>query len=167
MLMPRIGVKPLLSAGFLGGAVGLFLASGIDVHSSYVGEVLPGMIVLGLFSGISFPASGNAALHEVTRQDASLASGVQSATQAIGGALGLSCLVTLALRHASSQVREGVLPSVASTQGYALAFQIGAVLRVIGGVVVLALLEHVIATPRNAQAEITAAPLPAGEATSA
>jgi EmrB/QacA subfamily drug resistance transporter len=167
MLMPRIGVKPLLSAGFVGGAVGLFLASGIDVHSSYVGGVLPGMIVLGLFSGISFPASGNAALHEVTRQDASLASGVQSATQAIGGAIGLACLVTLALRHASSQVRDGVLPSVASTQGYALAFQIGAVLLVIGGVVVLALLEHVIATPRNAQAEITAAPLPTGEATSA
>jgi hypothetical protein len=54
-LMPRIGVRPLLSAGFLGGAVGLFLASGIDLHSSYVGGVLPGMIVLGLFSGSASP----------------------------------------------------------------------------------------------------------------
>jgi EmrB/QacA subfamily drug resistance transporter len=168
-LMPRIGVKPLLSLGFLGGAVGMFLSSGIDVHSSYAGGVLPGMIVLGLFSGISFPASGNASLHEVTIQDASLASGVQNATQAVGGAIGLSCLVTLALRHAASQVRAGVAPSIAATHGYALAFQIGAVLLAIGGVLVLVLLEHVIATPRQAEAEIAAAPAPAlqAEATAA
>jgi predicted MFS family arabinose efflux permease len=38
-LMPRIGVKPLLSVGYLGAAVGLFLTSGIDVHSSYLGGV--------------------------------------------------------------------------------------------------------------------------------
>jgi MFS family permease len=166
-LMPRIGVKPLLSAGFLGGAVGLFLASGIDVHSSYVGSVLPGMIVLGLFCGITFPASGNAALHEVTGQDASLASGVQNAMQAVGGAIGLSCLVTLALRHAAGQVRDGVPSAIASTHGYSLAFQIGSALMAIGGVLVLVLLEHVIATPRNAEAEITAVPAVSAHATTA
>jgi len=164
-LMPRIGVKPLLAAGFLGGAVGLFLAGGIDAHSSYVGGVLPGMIVFGLFAGISFPASGNAALHEVTGQDASLASGVQNATQAIGGAIGLACLVTVALRHAARQIREGAPPAIASTHGYALAFHIGSVLLVIGGVLVLILLEQVVATPRQAEAEITAVPvLPADAA---
>jgi hypothetical protein len=116
------------------------------------------MIVLGVCSGISFPATGNASLHEVTTQDASLASGVQNAMQAVGGAIGLSCLVTLALRHAAGQVREGVLPAVASTHGYVLAFQIGAILLTIGGVLVLLLLEHVTATPRNAAEEMTATP---------
>jgi EmrB/QacA subfamily drug resistance transporter len=153
-LMPRIGVKPLLAVGFLGCAVGLVLSSGIGVHSSYAGSVLPGMLVLGVFSGISFPASGNAALHGVTGQDSSLASGVQSASQAVGGAIGLSCLVTLALRYASGQVHDGVLPAVAATHGYALAFRIGAVLLGIGGLLVLALLEHVVATPRMAGAEL-------------
>jgi hypothetical protein len=76
--------------------------------------------------------------------------------QAVGGAIGLSCLVTLALRHAASQVRDGVPAAIASTHGYSLAFQIGSALMVIGGVLVLVLLEHVIATPRNPQAEITA-----------
>ena len=76
-LMPRVGVKPLLTAGFFGCAAGLFLTSGIDVHASYVSGVLPGMIVLGLGSGVSFPATGNPSLHEVTGQDSSLASGVQ------------------------------------------------------------------------------------------
>lgn len=163
-LMPRVGVKPLLALGFFGSALGLVLTSGIDLQSSYVGGVLPGMIVLGLSSGLTFPAIGNASLHGVTGQDASLASGVQNAMQAIGGAIGLSCLVTLALRHAAAQVRDGAMPAVASTDGYALAYRIGTVLLVVGGVLVVLLLERVSAEPRNPHAEITAAepePVPA------
>jgi EmrB/QacA subfamily drug resistance transporter len=158
-LMPRLGVKPLLAAGYFGCAVGLFLTSTISVDSSYAGHILPGMMVLGFFSGVSFPAIGNAALHEVTGQDSSLASGVQSAMQQVGGAIGLSCLVTLALRHATWQMKHGVLPSVASTHGYALSWRIGAVLLLIGGVLVIALLEHVLATPRSPEAELVAQPL--------
>jgi EmrB/QacA subfamily drug resistance transporter len=149
-LMPRVGVKPLLAGGFFACAVGLFLTSSIDVHASYAANVLPGMIVLGLGSGVSFPAIGNASLHQVTGQDSSLASGVQSAMQQVGGALGLSCLVTFGLRHATSQIHDGVLPSVAATHGYVLAFRIGVVLLVVGGVLVLALLERVNADPRPA-----------------
>src|SRR4051794_40906321 len=126
-LMPRVGVKPLLSAGFFGCAVGLWLTSGLTVASSYWGGIFPGMVVLGFFSGICFPAIGNAALHEVTGQDSSLASGVQNAMQQVGGAIGLSCLVTLALRHAAGQVASGVAAGVASTSGYALAWRVGSV----------------------------------------
>jgi EmrB/QacA subfamily drug resistance transporter len=157
-LMPRLGVKPLLATGFFGCAVGLFLTGGIDVHSSYAGGVLPGMILLGLFSGMCFPTISNAALHQVTGQDASLASGVQSAMQQVGGALGLSVLVTLALRHASGLVHTGVRSAVASAQGYALAFHVGSALLVVGGILVLFLLERVAATPRMAAAEIDSSP---------
>lgn len=161
-LMPRLGVKPLLAAGFFGCAVGLWLTSGIDTSSSYAGGIVPGMVVLGFFSGVSFPAIGNACLHEVTGQDSSLASGVQSAMQQVGGAIGLSCLVTLALRHAAGQMHDGVLPAVASTHGYALSWRVGAGLLAVGGVLVLVLLEHVLATPRNPQAEsLGEAPIPA------
>jgi EmrB/QacA subfamily drug resistance transporter len=156
-LMPRLGVKPLLSVGFFGCAVGLLLTSGIAVHSSYTASVLPGMVVLGFFSGISFPAIGNAALHGVTGQDSSLASGVQNAMQQVGGAIGLACLVTLALRYAAEQVHDGVSQAVASTHGYAIAFRIGAVLLAIGGVLVMLLLERVSATPRMAAAEVSVA----------
>jgi MFS family permease len=148
-LMPRIGVKPLLATGFFTCAVGIFLTSMITVHSSYASGVLPGMIVLGFGAGLCFPASGNAALHEVTGQDSSLASGVQSAMQQVGGALGLSVLVTLGLRHAAGQIHDGVLPAVAATHGYALAFRVGGVLLVIGGALILFLLEHVSAEPHS------------------
>jgi hypothetical protein len=68
--------------------------------------------------------------------------------QQVGGALGLSCLVTFGLRHAAGQIREGVLPAAASTHGYVLAFGIGIVLLIVGGILVLLLLEHVDAEPR-------------------
>ncbi|HEU5035168.1 MAG TPA: MFS transporter [Mycobacteriales bacterium] len=164
-LMPKLGVKPLLAAGFFGCALGLWLTSGLDLSSSYASGIVPGMVVLGFFSGLSFPAIGNACLHEVTGQDSSLASGVQSAMQQVGGAIGLSCLVTLAIRHAAAQMSQGVSAGAAATHGYVLSWRVGSVLLLIGGVLVVFLLEHVLATPRNPQAEMlggeAAPPLPA------
>ncbi len=148
-LIPRLGVKPLLCVGFLGGAVGLLMTSSIQVGTSYVGGVMPGMIVLGLFSGLMFPAAANAALHEVTGQDSSLASGVQSAMQSVGAALGLASLATLALRHAADEIRHGVSPGVAATHGYAISFRVGAVLLAVSSVLALLLLERISAPLRS------------------
>ncbi|MFL6062036.1 MAG: DHA2 family efflux MFS transporter permease subunit [Marmoricola sp.] len=152
-VMPKIGVKPVLTTGFFGVALGLYLTSTIGVDTSYAAHVLPGMIVLGLSSGISFPAFGNASLHEVTGQDSSLAAGVQSALQQIGGALGLATLVTLATRHAAHQVMHGIDAVTARVDGTQLAFRVGVGMCILGGLLVLALLEHVIAEPRNPLAE--------------
>ena len=113
------------------------------------------MLLLGVSSGLVMPSAANAALHGVTGQDSSLASGVQTTVQQIGGALGLACLVTLALRHAASEVAHGAAPAVAATGGYALAFRIAAALLLVGGVLVMLLLEEVAAQPRNPAAELT------------
>jgi len=153
-LMPRLGVKPLLALGFSLSAIGLVLTSGIGLDATYLADVVPGMVVIGFGSGLSFPAIGNAALHEVTGQDSSLASGVQAAMQQVGGALGLATIVTLALRHAGSLMRDGISQAQAITQSYALGFRVGAVLLVVGAVLVMFLLEHVVAQPRMALAEV-------------
>ncbi|HEY5986512.1 MAG TPA: hypothetical protein VIV12_09065 [Streptosporangiaceae bacterium] len=109
-----------LAVGFLGSAAGLLVASYIHVNSSYAGGILPGLIVFGVFSGICYPGLVNGALHQVTGQDSGLGSGVQTAIQQVGSALGLATLVTLALRHAAGQISYGVHPAVALTHGYAL-----------------------------------------------
>jgi EmrB/QacA subfamily drug resistance transporter len=159
-LMPRIGVRAVLSAAFFGATAGLLLTSGIGPRTAYAGGILPGMIVLGVSAGLSFPAILNAALHQVTGQDSSLASGVQTAMQQAGGALGLACLVTLAVRHAAGQIRHGVPAAMAVTHGYVLSFRIGAALLAAGGVLALVLLEHVTAQPRNPAAELSPDPPP-------
>src|SRR6204780_1023388 len=75
-------------------------------------------------------------MHDVSGQDASLAAGVQSTAQQVGGAVGLAVLATLALRHARSAVAHGGVSPVASTNGAALAFRAGAVVALTGGVIV-------------------------------
>jgi hypothetical protein len=102
-----------LAAGFLGAAAGLLLISGIHTGASYP-SLLPGMILLGVSSGMCFPATANAALHQVTGQNAGLASGVQNTMQQAGGALGLASLVTIALRHAGGGTVRGFRPGAAA-----------------------------------------------------
>jgi EmrB/QacA subfamily drug resistance transporter len=153
-LMPRIGVKAVLVIGLLGSAVGLLIASNIQADSSYVGGVLPGMMVLVVFSGLCYPGLINGALHQVTGQDSGLGSGVQTAMQQIGGALGLATLVPFALRYATDHIRHGTLPPVAQTHGYALSFRVGAAVLVVAAVLILLLLERVSVKPRNALAEV-------------
>jgi len=156
-IMPRIGVKPLLAIGFTLGAIGLLLTSSITVDATYTGNILPGMVLMGFGSGLSFPSFGNASLHEVTGEDSSLASGVQAAVQQIGGALGLATMATIAIRHANDALAEGLSRGEAFADGAALGYQIGAVLLLIGAVLVLLLLERVLAQPRNPLAEEVAA----------
>lgn len=135
-LVPKVGVKILLSAGFVLVAVGVFLLSRITVDGSYWTEAFPGLVVMALGSGILFATFGVASMHEVSGQDASLAAGVQSTAQQVGGAIGLAVLATLALRHARAAVAHGVVAAVASTNGVALAFRAGAVVALAGGVIV-------------------------------
>jgi EmrB/QacA subfamily drug resistance transporter len=156
-LVPRLGVKALAATGFLGAAGGLLLTSTISVDSSYVGGILPGMLVFGLFAGATMPAATNAALHGVTAQDSSLASGVQGTAQQVGGALGLAVLVTVAVRGAATRRSEGVADLVATTAGYAGALRIGAALLAIGGLLIVLLFERVSTTVRDPRAEIVAA----------
>jgi EmrB/QacA subfamily drug resistance transporter len=146
-LMPKLGVKPLFATGFFGVALGLLLTSGIDVGTSYVGGVLPGMIVIGISSGLIMPGGAMAAMHQVTEQDSSLASGVQNAVQQLGGALGLAVLVTLALRHSSTDVSKGSLEDVADTNGYVFAFRVTAAVLVLCGVLLLILMENISTPP--------------------
>jgi EmrB/QacA subfamily drug resistance transporter len=138
-LTPRLGVRIVAAAGFLGAGGGLLLLSTIDLDTSYAGGILPGIVVFGVFAGATMPAATTAALHGVTGQDSGLASGVQSTMQQIGGALGLAVLVTLALRDAGAEIQRGVAPDLALTSGYAMAFRIGAALMAVGGLAILVL----------------------------
>ncbi len=142
-LVTRVGVKALLGVGFVLGAVGVLSLTRIGVHGSYVGQVLPGLVLMAFGSGLCFSGFSNASVHGVSTEDASLASGVQNAVQQVGGAIGLAVLATIALRHATAAVHQGVTSSAASTAGYVLAFRIGAVVMLVGAVAVWALFERV------------------------
>jgi MFS family permease len=155
-LTPRIGVRAIVAMGFIGAGIGLLLTSTVDVDTHYAGGILPGMVVFGVFAGATMPAATSAALHQVTDQNSSLASGVQNTMQQIGGALGLAVLVPLAIRYTTSEIQAGVPVETAVTSGYVLAFRVGAALMIIGGVLIMALFERVDPALRDPTSEIVA-----------
>ncbi|MCW2548138.1 MAG: putative transrane efflux protein [Mycobacterium sp.] len=124
-LLPKLGAKNLLLAGFAFCAIALGLLTRLSIHSSYGADVLPSMLILALGAGLCFPAITNASLHGVDGQDASLASGVQSAVQQIGGALGIAVFATIAISHlhgsspASSDYRVRITDGYTSGFGWA------------------------------------------------
>ncbi|WP_327292011.1 MFS transporter [Streptomyces sp. NBC_01198] len=156
-LMPRIGVKPLVVVAFFGSALGQFIAaSGFAPHASYVGGVMPGLIVFAFFNGMGFPVLINGGLHEVTGQDSGLASGVQTSMQQIGAALGLAVLVPIALRYVNDHAADGNLPAVTS-DAYTLVLRVSAGVLAAAGLLALFLLGKVNAKPRDIHAEAAGA----------
>jgi predicted MFS family arabinose efflux permease len=131
-LVTRVGTKPLLFAGAMFVAAGVLMLSRITVHGSYLTQTLPALVLTAFGSGLSFAAFGNASMHEVSGQDASLASGVQSTAQQVGGAVGLALLATLALRHTRASMAHGMAAGTAATQGTVLAFRVATVVALAG-----------------------------------
>jgi EmrB/QacA subfamily drug resistance transporter len=162
-LLPRFGVKPMLIVGFLGSALGMFLLGGISTSTHYLTGLLPGLVVLGFFYGSCFPATTNAAMHAVTRENSGLVSGMQTTSQQIGGALGLATLATLALRYATSELAKGTAPRDAVTSGYALSFGIAAGLLALCALLVLVLMENIKPGSPGAPAPAAAEAQPAAE----
>ncbi|WP_327180539.1 DHA2 family efflux MFS transporter permease subunit [Streptomyces sp. NBC_01334] len=152
-LMPRIGVKPIVVIAFFGSALGQFIAaSGFAPDASYVGGVMPGLVVFALFNGMGFPVLINGGLHEVTGQDAGLASGVQTSMQQIGAALGLATLVPIALRYVTDHAADGN-PATVASDAFALALYVAAGVLAAAGLIALLLLGKVSAEKRDAHAE--------------
>jgi len=142
-LIPTIGIKNLLTAGFAMAAVGMLLLSRIEASGSYWTQPFPGLVVMAIASGFVFSGLSNAAVHQVSAQDASLASGVQNATQQLGGAVGLAVLATIALQHTARLIHSGQATASATTSGYVLAFRIGAITLAIGALLVMSIMEKV------------------------
>jgi Na+/melibiose symporter-like transporter len=125
-LVTRLGVKPVLLAGLSLLGAGLIYFTQVSVGGSYVSDLLPGFLLIGVGLGFSFVPVSIAALAGVTSKDAGLASGLINTSQQIGGALGLAILTTIATTHAENLLAEGEDPAHAFTSGYSLAFWAGA-----------------------------------------
>ncbi|MFE6161319.1 MFS transporter [Streptomyces sp. NPDC056486] len=102
-LIGAVGSKYTALLGLLLTAAGLgWLARLPDAGGLWV-DVLPGMIGVAAGMGIGLLALQNAALSDVTEDDAGTASGVQRSVDQLGGSLGLAVLVGAAVGGGSAQ----------------------------------------------------------------
>jgi EmrB/QacA subfamily drug resistance transporter len=127
-LITRFGAQTTLVPGlvFIAAALGLFTQAPVD--GEYWVNVFPVMVLLGSGAGIAFPALMTLAMADATPQDAGLASGLVNTTVQVGGAIGLAVLATLSATRSEDLVAQGESQAAALTDGYHLAFLIGAVL---------------------------------------
>jgi hypothetical protein len=117
-LLPRIGSRPLIVAGTLIGAVGVFLLSRIGADGSYVSDVLPGLVTMALGLGAVFVGVQNAANAGVPAEQAGLAAALISASATLGGALGLAILSAISTSHTHHLLATRATPTVALTSGF-------------------------------------------------
>jgi MFS family permease len=134
-IVMRFGIRKPLAVGLWLAAIGLALFARAPVDGSFVADVLPGMMLLGLGAGMAFNPLLLAAMSEVSPADSGLASGVVNTAFMMGGALGLAVLASAAAARAASMEAAGAQLPLALTGGYNLAFLVGAVFAAAAGLI--------------------------------
>ena len=84
-VLARVGAKGVTTVALAIAGFGMFLLGGVTTHGSYVGNLLPTILLLSFGMGAAFPALQIAAMHEVSAENAGLGSAVQNTVVQIGG----------------------------------------------------------------------------------
>jgi EmrB/QacA subfamily drug resistance transporter len=143
----RFGARRMLLTGLTLTAAGLALLIRAPEHASYVVDVLPSMVLLGIGGGLSFPAVMTLGMADATAGDSGLVSGLINTSGQVGGALGLAVLATVSTSYTDHMIAGGHSPVAALTAGYHLAFAMAACMIAVALVVAATVLQ-----PQPAQA---------------
>jgi EmrB/QacA subfamily drug resistance transporter len=141
-LVTRVGVKPVLVTGMSLLTVGLVYFTQVSVEGSYLGDLLPGFLVIAMGMAFAFVSISIAALAGVPAKDAGLASGLINTSQQIGGALGIAVLSAVAIAQTNDAAASGAAVPQALTDGFQAAFWVGAGIAAAGVVASLALIRR-------------------------
>ncbi|HEY2655878.1 MAG TPA: MFS transporter [Solirubrobacteraceae bacterium] len=120
-LLPRTGTRPLIVAGALIDAVGIYWLSRIPVDGSYLHDLLPGLVIMSLGFGAVFVAVTTAAQAGVPPDKAGLAAGLINASTWIGAALGLAIFSAIATSHTNNLLADHQPVSHALVGGFSRA----------------------------------------------
>jgi EmrB/QacA subfamily drug resistance transporter len=152
-LSQRYGTTAVLLPGLGLIAVGLLGFARVPVDGSYVADLLPVMIPLGIGAGLFFPALTTLAMSGVRQEESGLASGLVNTSLQVGGSVGLAVLATLAATRSDELLANGDSTPEALVGGYHFAFVVAAGLVVAAIVVTLTVLRR--GAPRAGEEEET------------
>jgi len=125
-LVTRLGFKPVVIVGLVTVGIGLTWFTRISPDGSYWADVLGPSILAGIGLGLTFVPVTIAAMSGTKPEEAGLASGLINTSQQVGGALGLAILASIANSTTSDSIASGATGAVALTDGFSIAFMVGA-----------------------------------------
>jgi MFS family permease len=150
-LVARLGPRRVIAGGMLCATFGMALLTGVAPGGTYVGSMLPGAVLASVGMGLSLVPATIVAMQGLERSQSGLGSGLLNTSRLVGGALGLAVLSTIADAKTHGELTVGAARAL--TDGFDLAFAVGALLCLAGAAVAALLL-----APR---ATAGVAPLPA------
>ncbi|HET6510024.1 MAG TPA: MFS transporter [Baekduia sp.] len=162
-VLPRFGAKPIIMTGMaLGAFAMLVFFARLTPSSTYLGHVLPGLLIIGLGMPCIFAPSFATATLGVDRYEAGVASAMVNTCQQVGGAVGTAVLSTIfagaATRYAADHARTPGAAAAAQVHGYTTAFYVATAMFAVGFVLALLIL------PRRIQPQAQPVGEPAAEA---
>jgi EmrB/QacA subfamily drug resistance transporter len=147
-LVPMLGAREVPVIGLGLAVLGLLLFLRLTPESSYVADLLPGILLTAVGMGLVFVPITLIATSGIPADDAGLASGLFNTSQQIGGALGLALLSTFATNRTSDQLSSlGRAPRPAEqasalVDGFHVAWAGSAILLATAAVLLLVLLRR-------------------------
>jgi EmrB/QacA subfamily drug resistance transporter len=136
-LLARTGTRPVIVAGALLGAGGIFWLSKIPVDGSYVRDLLPPLVVMSLGLGAVFVGVLTAAQAGVPQDKAGLAAAMINASTFLGGALGVAIFSAIATSQTREKLAGHATPAEALTSGFQRALLAAAIFLAAAAVIAL------------------------------
>jgi MFS family permease len=117
-LFARTGTRPVIVAGALIAAAGVFWLARIPVHGTYPRNLLPGLVIMAIGIGAVLVSVTTAANAGVSQDKAGLAAGLLNASQQLGTALGLAIFSAIATARTSTLLAAHAPRDAALTAGF-------------------------------------------------
>ena len=133
-LVSRVGVRIPMASGFAATAGGMLLLAGVDQNGSYVGDVLPGMLIAGLGLGVVLVLVAVAVLTGARDEESGMLSGLNTTGHEVGGSFGIAALISIAT------AATGTGSSPVGANGIADAFLAAGALAGVGSLIALVVL---------------------------
>jgi EmrB/QacA subfamily drug resistance transporter len=151
-LVVRFGARTTLVAGLTMVTAGLALMSRAPVDGSYLLDVLPVTVLIGVGAGLVFMPSVALSMAEAGPADAGVVSGMANVALQFGAALGIAILFGAAADASSGMLATGSGLRAALDGGYHLGFAIAAICLVLAVGIALAVLRPAV-RPRAVSAQ--------------
>ncbi|MFF3406636.1 MFS transporter [Streptomyces sp. NPDC002742] len=103
-LLPRVAPRTLMVPGAVLAAGGMVIFTQLTVDSDYAGQLLPGLLLMGLGMGLVFMPVFATATAGVAPQDAGVTSATVNTSQQVGGSIGTALLNTIATTTSTAYI---------------------------------------------------------------